>query len=335
MDFELPKMNHGTVAAGSGRLITLGGTIRTTTTVTTPIALGDGNHILIDNETDAVITSGTGDNRITEFGTGATITLGNGDNSVTDPAGGAIVTTGTGDSVVNLGGVGNTVTVGPTNGGSHDFSFINAGSGTATVTAGNGNVVVNAAGADNTITVGTGIDQINLGRMVPHGFGSGFGPGIGMAPGCDDMGGSGTSSATIPVTADKVTLGNGTNAVFLGGSGNTIYDGSGTDTISGAASGDNTFVINAAGGTDTIAGFSLTNGDVLNLASILAGVSLTPDNLSTFVDVVTQTDPRHSSWTDTVLTIKGNSGTATVTLLNTGSLTLAGLETASLVLPAH
>ena len=134
-----------------------------------------------------------------------------------------------------------------------------------------------------------------------------------------------------------MTLGNGTNAVFLGGSGNTIYDGSGTDTINGAASGNNTLVVNAAGGTVTVGGFSLTNGDVLNLTSILAGVALTADlsNLGLFVALASETDPHHSSWTDTVLTIKGTGGTATVTLLNTGSLSLAGLETASLVLPAH
>ena len=67
--------------------------------------------------------------------------------------------------------------------------------------------------------------------------------------------------AMIPVTADMVTLGNGTDAVFLNGSGNTIYDGSGTDTINGAAGGVKTFVLGAAGGTETINGFTLTNGD--------------------------------------------------------------------------
>ena len=330
MDIGPRDINHGTIAAGSGKLITIAGSIKTTTTVTTPIALGDGNHVLVDNEANAVITAGTGDNRITEFGTGASITLGNGDNSVTDLAGGAIVTTGTGDAFINLGGTGDTITVGPTNGGSHDVTVINAGNGTATVSAGNGNMAINAGGADNTITAGNGIDTINLGRLIP-------GPRFG--PGCGDMDGSGTgtSSATIPVTADKVTLGNGTNAVFLGGGGNTIYDGSGTDTINGAAGGNDTFVLNAAGGTATIAGFSLSNGDVLNLTSILAGVSLAADlsNLGSFVAVATETDAKHKSWTDTVLTIKGSGGTATVTLLNTGSLTLAGLETASLVLPAH
>ena len=82
----------------------------------------------------------------------------------------------TGDASINLGGVGNTISVGPTNGGSHDISVINAGHGTATVTAGDGNVVVNAGGADNTITVGTGIDDINLGT-------AGFGPWASARPG--------------------------------------------------------------------------------------------------------------------------------------------------------
>ena len=134
------NINRGTIAAGPGKLITIVGTIKTTTTVTTPIGLGDGNHVLLDNQTNAVITSGNGNNRITEIGTGATITAGNGNNDITDLTGGAIVTTGTGDAFINPGGVGNTIKVGPTSGGTHDVTFINAGSGTATVNAGNGNM---------------------------------------------------------------------------------------------------------------------------------------------------------------------------------------------------
>ena len=74
---------------------------------------------------------------------------------------------------------------------------------------------------------------------------------------------------------------------------------------------------------------------MLNLTSILAGVSFPRTVEPRLVRRPgVQTDPKHSGWTDTVLTISGASGTATVTLLNSGSLTLVGLETASLVLPA-
>ena len=47
------SINRGTIAAGSGKLATIAGTIGTTTTVTTPIVLGDGNHFPVDDLTIA------------------------------------------------------------------------------------------------------------------------------------------------------------------------------------------------------------------------------------------------------------------------------------------
>lgn len=316
----MSKPHIGAVPAGTGKLIVTSGTTTTVTSVTTPIALGDGNHTLVDNETNAVITAGNGNNMIMERGTGASITLGNGNNIVTDHAGTATVTTGTGDSIIDLGGSGNTITVGDTAGGTSDRTFIHAGDGNATVTAGNGNMVIEVGGANNTITAGNGNDVIALGHQ------------------CRDMDGPGAAKGTPPVSNDTLYLGNGTNMLFLSGSGNTIHDGTGTDTIVGARAGHDTFVLNAAGGTQTISGFSLTNNDALDLTSILKGVSLASDlsNLGTYVSAASIADATHSAWTDTVVTITGTGGTDTVTLLNTGSVTLAGLLSAnSLILPAH
>ncbi len=309
-------LNRGTVAAGSGLLTTITGSVHSTTTVTTPIALGSGTYTLVDNETGAsVVQTGSGDVRILELGTGAaTFTLGNGNDIVTDLAGGAIVTVGTGDSRITLGGTGNVVTVGPTLGGTHDVTIINAGSGSAVVTAGDGTMLINAGGANNTITVGTGNDVINL---------AGGQAGRDGGPGCQP----GTIAATTSVTADTLYLGDGTNQVFLGGSGNTIHDGSGTDRIFGAAAGNDSFVLNAAGGTVTVSGFSLTNGDTLDLTSILGGVSASTvlADLSAYVSLSSVTDAKHSGWIDSVLTVTGAGGTATVTLLNTGTLALADM----------
>lgn len=297
-------------AAGSGTLTTGTGTTATTTTVITPISLGDGTHRLVDNEVNAVITGGTGNNTITELGTGAVITLGGGNNVVYDRAGTATVTTGVGNQVIELGGTGNNVTVGNTLGGTTDTTSIEAGSGGATVIAGNGNINVTASGAGNNITVGTGNDVINLGNYEGNERGV---------------------ATTAPITADTVHLGNGTNQVFLGGSGNTIYDGTGTDTIKGAAAGNDTFVINVGGGNVNISGFSLTNGDKLDLSSILPGAALA--TLGASVTVASQADALHATWTDTLLTIAGTGGTAHVTLLNTGAtpLTLANLSTSSII----
>lgn len=320
--------NTGSVTAGSGKLTNIVGTVKTTTTVTAPLTLPSGNNVLIDNEPNAVIVGGAGNNQITEFGTKVSITLGNGNDIINDMAGGATIVVGTGNQQINLGGTGNSITVGSTNGGTHDVTVINTGTGLATVVAGDGTMTINAGGANNTITVGSGNDTINLGGpMRPP-----------PPPGGDQMGGlqapmgfSGTTAGTIQVTADKLTLGNGTNAVFIGGSGNTIYDGSGTDKIVGADTGNNTFVLNANGGTQTIAGFSLTNGDTIDLSSLLAGYTVTAANLGTYITLSTATDTHNAAWTDTVLTIRGSS-TDTLTLLNTGTLTLSGL-TNSLILP--
>ena len=79
-----PIGNFGTVAAGGGNLINGHGSGKTITPVVSPIALGDGNHRLIDNEVNAVITGGAGNNQITELGTGVSITLGNGNNTIMD-----------------------------------------------------------------------------------------------------------------------------------------------------------------------------------------------------------------------------------------------------------
>ena len=74
--------NHGTIAAGSGKLINIVGTVKTTTTVTPPILLPSGNDILLDNEARAVITGGDGNNRIT-LGSGNDIVIAKGGGSDT------------------------------------------------------------------------------------------------------------------------------------------------------------------------------------------------------------------------------------------------------------
>ncbi len=313
------------VASGGGLLTTGTGSGKVTVAVTTPIALGDGNHRLIDNEINAVITGGNGNNTIIEFGAGASIAMGNGNTVIRDAAGSADIIAGTGDQSIELGGTGNSVTVGDTMGGAHDRTEIQAGSGGATVIAGNGNMEISASGANNSVSVGTGNDIIVLGN-----------PGGGH--GEDRRHGHMPAATATPVTADTVNLGNGVNLVFLGGSGNIIRDGNGTDTIFATAAGNDSFLLNGAGGTDTIGGFSLTNGDKLDLTQILAGTSLAADlsNLGGFVTVGSQADLRHAGWIDTTLSIAGTVGTANVTLLNTGSMTLANLVSAgSLVLPPH
>ena len=305
---------------GTGNLTTWTNGVPVTTSVTTPITFGDGRHRLIDNENNAAITGGNGNDTVFEIGTGAQVTLGNGNNLIVDFAGGATIKTGTGDQAIFLRGPANSVTIGDTAGGAADYSAVRDISGGAHITGGNGNMVVSVNGINNTITLGTGIDVVFT-----------------DAGDCrmdDDA-----AKTTAPVTANTIHLGNGTNHVFLGGgSGNTVTDGTGTDTIVGAHWGNDTFVINAAGGALSVRGFyELSNGDALDLSQILAGEPLAHDlsNLGDFVKVTSVTDPNFPWWTDTKLQITGLGGTANVTLLNTGTVTLAQLEIKSLILPAH
>ena len=55
----------------------------------------------------------------------------------------------------------------------------------------------------------------------------------------------------------------------FGGTGNTFYDATGTDTIIGTPGGNDTFVLNAGGGTLTINGLSTIDGDMLDVSQIL------------------------------------------------------------------
>ncbi len=139
------------------------------------------------------------------------------------------------------------------------------------------------------------------------------------------------------VTKDTITLGGGTNLVFLGGSGNTVDDGSGNDTIIGNRVGNHTFVTNAAGGTETILGFTPTNGDKLDLSQLLAGTDVAVDgsNLASFVTLTQQQDGWQRAATDTVLSVKGTTASASITLLNTGTLTLSSLVSDGSIVSAH
>ena len=274
-----------------------------TATATTSVS---GAHVnLVQN--NAVLTYGAGNYDISVKGTGESITLGAGNSEVSGPTGSSTVTIGDGRQEVLLTGAGNIVTVG--NNTTTGTTEIFAGAGLDHVTAGNGSVYIVGSGNSDVVTVGSGNDTIV--ETARNGLAS--------------------------VGLNSVTLGLGNDKVFLGGNGNTVVLGAGIDTVYGGAGGDS-FVVNAAGGTDTIGNFTLTNGDALNLTQILAGVSLAHDlsNLGSFVALTSVADASVSSGFDTSLTITGASSTAHVTLLNTGSVTLTSLVASnSLVLPPH
>ncbi len=256
------------------------------------------------------LTTGTGASKTTTAVT-TPISLGSTDSHLVDNETGAVIT-----------------------GGDARFDILEQGTG-ATITLGNGNDHVTVTGSGATITLGNGNDviEIGTGHGGPGHGGPGGGHGFGPPPPS-----SSSSSTAVPVTSDTITLGSGTNMIFLGGSGNTVNLGTGSTTVEATGALNNHFVLASAGGNLTLNGFSTTNGDTLDLTQLLSGVSLASDlsNLGSFIGVATQADAKHAGWTDTVLTITGTAGTGTVTLVNTGSsLTLASLETSSLILPTH
>jgi len=305
-----------TPASGTGTLTTGHGTNKVTTTVTTPITLTLANSRLVDNEANAVITGADLRFSVTEIGAGATITLGNGNDSVSVSGGTAAVTLGNGNDEISL--VGNTNTLVAGNG--RDEVTVNGTGNSVTLGNGNNEVALSSTGTGNSVTLGNGNNEVTIGA--------------GNDGGCEHH--ASATPTTVPVTTDTLTLGSGNNHVFLRSSGNTVNEGTGVTTIDASSGINNRFVL-AAGGTSTITGFTLTNGDTLDLTKVLADVSLAHDlsNLSSYVSLTSVVDAKHSAWTDTVLTITNGTASSTVTLLNTGTITLANLQTASLVLPTH
>jgi hypothetical protein len=92
-----------------------------------------------------------------------------------------------------------------------------------------------------------------------------------------------------------------------------------------------------SGASLTIADFSLTDGDKLNLNSILGGAPLAHDlsNLGSFLGVTGQT-ANVLGGTDTTLAVSGPGGAASLVLFNSGSISLLDLVSNNvLVLPPH
>ncbi|HKM60939.1 MAG TPA: hypothetical protein VJY39_00480 [Acidisphaera sp.] len=141
--------------------------------------------------------------------------------------------------------------------------------------------------------------------------------------GSSPYGGEGGYDRYVVINATTLNLGSGINHVFLGGSRNTINmsDSGGVDHVRGAIHGSETFTVGSAGGFLTVRGFTLTNGDVLDLSRMSVNDS--------DVHLSTQGSGRYAN---TVLTINGPSGGAHVTLLHTGPITLSQLEQHSLIL---
>lgn len=280
------------------------------------ITLGDGFDVVYAtgsfNHIQVGTAAGTHDVNLVVSGGSSTVAMGAGNNTVYDA--GDLNTITTGDGVQNIVATGslNLIAIGNTPGATgcgpglaHDGGFGTdvgphaAGSAIKTgdralVIAGDGNTSVSASGGGDYVQLGTGDDTV----VLLDGTNAGF---------------------------NFVQVGNGNNMIFLTGQYNAVLDGSGTDHIVGGT-GYDTFVMNSAGGSDTIANFQAT--DQLDLSFLLGGqgLALSVDGLAANVSVMEQADPsRGNGAVDTQLTVTGSTGTAHVTLQNYDTGGLAGL----------
>jgi hypothetical protein len=259
----------------------------------------DGRDTVAGGLGSTSVALGNGNDTVTVSGYYDSITLGNGNDTVTGPLGNGSITLGNGIDVVSLAGYNNRVHAGATAG----TDYIDAGVGSETVTGGNGNFVVLAGGYNDVITLGNGNDDV---FTTPAGNPS--------------------LPAGDPVPADQgaamVITGSGNDTIDLGGYGNVVDAGGGMNFIRGGI-GDDSFVLSSPG-FDEISGFSLTNGDLLNVGQplVAAGWSGNTATLSHYLSVTS------SGANSTVSIVPGGHGTAVAIAQLDGvrGLTLATLE---------
>jgi autotransporter passenger strand-loop-strand repeat protein len=224
-------------------------------------------------------------------GNGAAATLAN-DDTVTLAQGGTINELD--DARVDVSGNGATV-----NAGNNDvLGLIGSaetanitGTGTAIWIGGNGQSASVANTDAVTLTQGGTVNEIANSRLDVSGIGA------------------------------TVNLGNSDALALTGGLGPIGF-------ITGAAG---AVTVTAAAGSQTVTGFSLADGDQIDLSSLLAGASLTPtlSNLPSYVSVL-------DAGGNTTLSVAGPGGSDTVVLSGAGSLNLQELINGNaFVLPPH
>ena len=135
----------------------------------------------------------------------------------------------------------------------------------------------------STATAGVTITDTGVGTATVSGLQSGVATALARA----------TYTATAGTAADPTT-----NSLTLLGWNNVLDAGPGTNFLNGLQPGD-IFRLNAAGqGLDTISGFTLTNGDKIDVGRALSGLNVASD-LSNVGNFLTAT----VSGTDTILSV--------------------------------
>jgi Ca2+-binding RTX toxin-like protein len=266
----------------------------------------NGNDTVTGASGNTTVSLGNGNDTVEVGGYFDNVTLGNGNDTVTGPLGNSTLTLGSGIDVVDLSGYDNVVKTGSTAG----TDYINAGVGNETITGGNGNFVVLAGGFGDVVTLGNGNNYVFTN------------PSTGSNP-------SLPSGTTAPVEQGDatVTTGSGNDTIILHGYSNLVNAGGGMNFITGGT-GLDTFVLptatGAGAGMDTISNFTLSNGDVLNLASALLTAGWN-SNLSTLGNYLKVSESGGNGIIQ--IATGGGSAITTIAQLNgVSNLTLANLQ---------
>ncbi len=203
---------------------------------------------------------------------------------------------------------------------------VSGSQGQATIIAGSGNDSITAQGYNNTITAGSGNDTIVAGQgneTVTVGAGNdsitaqGYSNVITIA--------GGTDTVVAGAGNDTVSTGSSSSIVTLSGSSNLVSAGPGFVQVSGGS--NNTYHVNALGtqGGIDVLDFSVNNGDVLSLGSLLAQSSWNKAT-ATLGNYLSVTE---TGTTTTVAIDTSGSGThflTAATLHGAGAANLLGLQ---------
>ena len=238
--------NRGTIAPGTGKVITHTATGWTTAAAGSPLLLSPGNHIVLDNQANQFIVAGAGDNYIVEYGVNALIALNDGNSFIYDPAAGANIFVGHGNSTMILTGGDATVVmdVGNPSTGRVPHHTVSVGGDRNNIQIGDGDNLIHAVGNTMTLCMGFGIDTFDV--RGDHNT---------IMAGNADMG---TGVNTGQVTTYRVDVHGNNNTVDLGdgnasvhsiGNFMTLCMGFGNDTFESNGIGNN---IMTGGGRNTI-----------------------------------------------------------------------------------
>jgi len=312
-----------------------GGTVATW--ANTSFSLGGSNNTINAAAGDMLNLTGTGGSfsyyNTVNLGGPATVTISNEAYvTINHAAAGDVINVGTGDAQwLDINGGGATVNLsssiqlnasGETVTAAAGLSFNMAGTADSLVEGANDVVNVGSAtvitnGVTTVVTSGNDSFVLNSGAYLGLLGGNGFS----VTANGGTVATWANTGLTLSGSGDQVSLGNSSQLGFISSAGAVGFDTGSKDR----------FAITATSTAQTVSGFNMSNGDILDLTGILASSQLAHDlsNIGNYLSVT-------SSGANTTITITGAAGSDTVQLPGSGALTLSQLLSGgAFKLPSH